>query len=247
MKTPYLALVLAASLFTTSAFAENISVHGSTSFVSTIMNPHRADIEKDSGLTLDVVGNGSGNGLMDLAQGKADVAMLSDKLEDIAAKTNTKTPGAIDVAAYKAFEIAKTHIAFTVYPGNPVKELTREQIADILGGKTTNWKTVGGDDKEIVVVTEGSTGGLRTTAEKKLLSGASIAANKKELVNAAMIGKYVAQAPEALGIMAASAVNASVRELNLDKPDEITLYYVTRGAPSPSAQKLIDSTLKYAK
>ncbi|WP_301100318.1 substrate-binding domain-containing protein [Propionivibrio sp.] len=242
-----LATLLASTFLTTAAFADTISVHGSTTFVAAVLEPNKAAIEKDSGLTLDIVGNGSGNGLSNLAQGKADVAMISNKLEDVAAKVNAKTPGAVDAAALQAVEVTKTHIAFTVNPANPVKELTHAQIVDILTGKITSWKQVGGEDKAILVATEVPTGGLRTTVEKDMLGGAQISANKREVVNGTMIGKVVAQAPEALGVMGAGSVTAAVRELKLDKVDEIELYYVTKGAPSPAAQKLIDATKKNVK
>ncbi len=174
-------------------------------------------------------------------------AMISNKLEDVAAKVNAKTPGAVDAAALQAVEVTKTHIAFAVNPANPVKELTHAQIVDILTGKITNWKQVGGEDKAILVATEVPTGGLRTTVEKDMLGGAQISANKREVVNGTMIGKVVAQAPEALGVMGAGSVTAAVRELKLDKVDDIELYYVTKGAPSPAAQKLIDATKKNVK
>ena len=65
-----LASLFVFSLVAPAAFAENLSVHGSTTFIAAILYPTKAAIEKDTGLTLDVVGNGSGNGLTDLAQGK---------------------------------------------------------------------------------------------------------------------------------------------------------------------------------
>ena len=172
--------------------------------------------------------------------------MISSDLASVAAKVNAKTPGTIDVAAYKPVEIAKTHVAFTVNPSNPVKELKEAQIADILSGKITNWKEVGGEDKAILVATEIPTGGLRTEVEKGLLGGKPISANKREMVNSPMIAKIVAQMPEALGVLGAGSVNSTIRELKLDKSDIITLYYVTKGDPSPAAKKLIDATLKNA-
>lgn len=242
-----LAIVSLAAFLSFPALAETLSVHGSTTVSSAILDAHKDAIQKETGLTLDIVANGSGNGLTDLVQGKADVAMLSSDVAAVAAKINAKTPNTVDVSTLKAVEIAKTHAAFCVHPSNPVKALTTVQMADILSGKVVNWKEVGGEDKPILVATEIPTGGLRTEVEKTLLGGKPIAANKRELVNGTMIAKIVSQMPDALGVTGAGFVTSSIREVTLDKVDVMTLYYVTKGDPSPAAQKLIDATIKVAK
>ena len=43
-------------------------------------------------------------------------------------------------------------IAVVVNPKNPVTKLTMEQLRGIFMGTTKNWKEVGGDDKQIVVL-----------------------------------------------------------------------------------------------
>ncbi len=237
-------VLLGALLFPTSGIAETISIHGSTTFVAAVFDAHAAEIQRDSGLVLDIVANGSGKGLLDLAKGKADIAMISSDLAATAAKVNAETPGAIDIAAFKPLEILKTYVAFTVNPSNPVKELKESQIADILSGKTTNWKEVGGEDRPILVVTEIPSGGLRSDVEKNLLGGKPIKADRREMLNATMIERIVAQIPEALGIMSESSTTPSVRPLVLDKKEKISLYYVTKGDPLPAAKRLIAATLK---
>lgn len=237
------AVAFFAFMFARGAYAEALSVHGSTTFSAAVFDEHRDVISKNSGLTLDVVDNGSGNGLADLAQGKADVAMLSSRLEDAAEEVNARSPGTVDVAAYKPVDVTTTHVAFTVNSSNPVKELKAAQIADILSGKIANWKDVGGSDKSILVVTEMPTGGLRSEVEKVFLGGFPISANKRELANASMIRKIVEQTPGALGIMGAAPVNDKVFALKVDKPIDVMLSYVTKGDPSPAARRLIDATL----
>jgi phosphate transport system substrate-binding protein len=50
-----------------------------------------------------------------------------------------------------AFTIARDGIALVVHADNPVKALGRAQVVDILSGKTSNWKAVGGRDAPIEV------------------------------------------------------------------------------------------------
>jgi phosphate transport system substrate-binding protein len=238
-----LALMLVA-IGSPAARAETITVNGSTVFTTSIIEPNKDALEKETGLTLKVDESNAGKGLLDVAQGKADVAMIASPLEDVAAKINAKTPGAIDTASLKAFSVGKTGIGFMVNDKNPVKELKQEQIKDILKGKIKNWKEVGGEDLAINVITGTPETGLRTTVEKKLLGGESIAAEKHEINKTSMIIRVISRMPEALGILPGGLMEKNVRELKMDKTEEIPLFYVTKGEPSPPVKKLIDATVK---
>jgi len=48
---------------------------------------------------------------------------------------------------------AKTKIVFFVHRDSGVKDLSSQQICDIYSGKTANWKSLGGKDQKIRVVT----------------------------------------------------------------------------------------------
>lgn len=49
--------------------------------------------------------------------------------------------------------IALEPVMILLNRANPVKNLSKQQVRDIFSGKITNWKTVGGKDQPIVVVT----------------------------------------------------------------------------------------------
>lgn len=240
------ALVLL-TLLPTAAFAETVSIHGSTVFIASLIDPNKAAIEKETGLTLDVVGNSAGTGVVELVQGKADVAMIASSLKDLVDKTNAKKPGTVDINTLKAHEMGKTRIVFAASNAIPIKELTRSQISDILRGKIVNWKEVGGPDQEIIVITGIPSTGLRVAIEKAFIGGESISAKKREVSNTSTIVKVTGQLPEAIGLMTVDMLHSSVHEIKLDKPEEINLFYVTKGDPSPAAQKLIDATKKFVK
>jgi len=53
----------------------------------------------------------------------------------------------------KVHPIAIEPILILVNQSNPVNNLSSQQVRDIFSGKITNWKTVGGNDKPIAVVT----------------------------------------------------------------------------------------------
>ncbi|MEQ9152862.1 MAG: substrate-binding domain-containing protein [Parvibaculum sp.] len=224
-----------------------MEIHGSTTVNGNVFAPHGAAIEKEAGVTLKLVANGSGRGVTDLADGKADVGMVSSPLADVVAKLNKKTPGAVDATGWKAHQIGTTKVAFVVNPGNPVGELTLEQVGQILSGAITDWKDVGGTPGPIVVIAESSGGGIRTVVEDDLLSKKSIAAPKmKEVPNASQVSKIVAQLPTAFGVSTPATATDAVKTVRTDKPIEQPLILVTKGDPSPEVAKIIAAATRVA-
>jgi len=94
---------------------------------------------------LSVSGGGSGTGIASLINKTTDVANASRsiKAEEI---ENAQANGIEPVE----FIVARDAIAIIVNPGNPISELTLQQLSDIYSGKINNWKELGGEDRPIV-------------------------------------------------------------------------------------------------
>ncbi|HYE85050.1 MAG TPA: hypothetical protein VEA16_01755, partial [Vicinamibacterales bacterium] len=71
---------LCAGLVVTSAAHADVKIHGATTVAFGLINPHRAKIEKITAAQLTVLPNSTTHGLADLAQGRADIAMLAEPL-----------------------------------------------------------------------------------------------------------------------------------------------------------------------
>src|SRR5215470_3146164 len=117
-------LVLA--LGCSTAHADVIEVHGSTTVSGNLLTPKKAEIEKAAGVELQIVGNGSGRGLGDLIEGKVKLAMISAPLADEAKSLKAKGTS-FDEAALRPFQVGAAHIVFAVHPSNPVRSLTSAQ------------------------------------------------------------------------------------------------------------------------
>jgi phosphate transport system substrate-binding protein len=223
------------------AQASTVAIHGSTTVSNAVLTPHKADIEKASGETLDIVANGSGRGLADLFAGKTDMAMISAPLAAEAAAANAKTPGSVDPAKLVVHQIGEARVAFVVNAANPVKALTLAQITGILSGKITKWNEIGGADMPIVIVAAGPGDGVRSVVESKLLGGVSIPAKVREMPNAPQIAKVAAQMPMAFGVTSAASVQDGVTVLTTDQTLGQPLSLVTLGPASPDATKVIEA------
>lgn len=65
--------------------------------------------------------------------------------------------------------IGRDALVFIVNENNPVQSLTRQQLLDIYAGKITNWKDVGGEDREIIAFQRGEDSGSQTLFKKLLI------------------------------------------------------------------------------
>lgn len=103
---------------------------------------------------LSVTGGGSGTGIAALMNGTVDLANASRAMKAVefqTARARGYTP--------QEFIVARDAIAVVVHPSNPVNGLTIQQLADIYTGKITNWQTVGGADRPIVLLSRESNSG----------------------------------------------------------------------------------------
>lgn len=221
-----------------------LRLHGSTTVKSSLLDAYAGALETAAGIKLDIVGNGSGKGVQDLIAGRADVAMLSAPLEEVAAKVNAKTPGSISAAGLKEFRIGKAGILFVANPANPVKALSLAQIKDLFSGKIANWKDVGGSDVPVTVVTAIPGDGVRTSMEEKVMGGTAVSTGARAMQLGSQIPMVVAQIPGAIGCVAKAYVSSGVTAIKTDKPVAADLFFVTKGEPSEEARKLIAAAQK---
>ncbi len=105
-------------------------------------------------IRISVSGGGSGTGLAALINGTADIANASRKIKD-EERADAEKNGIQPVE----IEIARDAIAVIVHPGNPVTQLTLQQISAIYSGQITNWREVGGEDRPIVRLSRESNSG----------------------------------------------------------------------------------------
>lgn len=91
------------------------------------------------GVRVEVQPGGSGRGIADIRQGKADIGMashaLTDKEDDL-----------------YGFPIARDGVCLIVHRDNPVRTLSDRQVVDIYTGRTVNWQKVGGRNAPVAVL-----------------------------------------------------------------------------------------------
>ena len=221
--------------------AEELSVASSTTVANAVLLPYRAQLEKLTGLTLDIAPVGSSNGVRALAEGHAQIAAVSAPLVDVVTRINEKTPGSVDGRRLRQHDIGTSRVAFVLHPSNPVKDLTFEQVTDILAGRITVWSELGGVDLPIELIAEPRGGGIRTMVEKTLGEWGDVMVDSRVVQSASLVPYIVSKMPTAIGIATNTAVDNTVFAVSLDRVIEQPLFLVTKGEPDARLKKLIEA------
>ena len=178
-----------------------VTTDGSTSMQKVIGALGEAFEGEYSGTTFTYNPTGSGSGITAVSEGRCDIGLSSRALKD-----EEKAQGLEETV------LAYDGIAIVVSPDNPVKELTLEQIADIYTGKITNWKDVGGNDAEIVVIGREAGSGTRDGFES-ITNTKDSCKYRQELGSTGDVIATVAGNPGAIGYASLAAVKDTVKAL----------------------------------
>ncbi|QJW84866.1 hypothetical protein HK414_18540 [Ramlibacter terrae] len=237
---PVAAAVFCALAACASVHADTVRLAGATTVVNVVIAPNRAAVEKSSGHTLEINGNATGKGLVDLSDGKADAAMVSEPM-DIALAAAEVAGKKLDGSRFQMHELRKDEIVFIVHANNPVGKLTLAQLSDIHTGKITNWKQVGGKDMAITVYSDALTGGTRAMVKKVVMGGTEYASSVKSLTSVSRIADLVPGDESGIGALGRGFVKADAKSKVVETTKiERPLAIVTMGAPSPKVQQVID-------
>ena len=188
---------------TTAALSGTVSTDGSTSMEKVINSLGESFMAANKDVKFTYNPTGSGSGIQAVTEGRCDVGLSSRALKD-----DEKASGLVETV------LAYDGIAIVVSPENPVSDLDVDTIAKIYTGEITNWKDVGGDDAEIVLIGREAGSGTRDGFES--ITGTKDAcAYRQELTSTGDVINTVSQNPNAIGYASLSAVGESVKALTV--------------------------------
>ena len=235
-------------ILTACAFAgcggekETVSTDGSTS-MNKVIGALGEAFEADNGITVTYNATGSGAGIQAVQEGRCDIGLASRNLKD-----EEKSKG------LEGTVLAYDGIAVIVNPNNPVSDLDIETIAKIYTGEIKNWKEIGGNDAEIVLIGREAGSGTRDGFED-ITDTKDKCKYRQELTSTGDVITTVSSNPGAIGYASLASIKDTVKALTVDgvAPSESTIkdgsYVVQRPfvlvtkkdtALSDSAQKFFD-------
>ena len=196
-----------------AALTGTVSTDGSTSMEKIIGALSESFMAQNSGVTVNYNPTGSGSGITAVQEGTCDIGLSSRALKD-----EEKSAG------LKETVLAYDGIAIIVHPDNPVSDLSVEQLAKLYTGEITNWKDVGGNDAEVVLIGREAASGTRDGFES--ITGTKDKCQyRQELTSTGDVITAVSQNPDAIGYASLASVKDSVKALNVDgvTPSEATI------------------------
>ncbi len=207
----------AADTATTAAAAAtqvtgSVSTDGSTSMEKVIGALGEA-FQNDTKISFSYNPTGSGSGIQAVQEGRCDIGLSSRALKD-----DEKSAGLTETV------LAYDGIAIIVNPDNALSDIDVDTIAKIYTGEITNWKDLGGEDAEIVVIGREAGSGTRDGFET--ITGTKDACKyRQELTSTGDVITTVSQNPAAIGYASLASVKNTVKALNVGgvTPSEETI------------------------
>lgn len=236
------AILLICTLTGCGGNKESVATDGSTS-MNKVISALGEDFQSDTGITVTYNATGSGAGIQAVQEGRCDIGLSSRNLKD-----EEKANG------LEGTILAYDGIAIIVNPNNPVSDLDVKTIAKIYTGEIKNWKEVGGNDVEIVLIGREAGSGTRDGFES-ITDTEDKCQYRQELTSTGDVITTVASNPAAIGYASLASVKDTVKALTVDgvTPSEETIkdgsYVIQRPfvlvtkkdtALSENAQKFFD-------
>jgi phosphate transport system substrate-binding protein len=148
-------------------------------------------MNKNTKVSIQVNGGGSGTGLSQVSQGGVQIGN-----SDVFAEEK-KIEGLNDN------KVAVVGMTAAVNPKANVKDIKKEDLIKVFTGKITNWKELGGADQKITLVNRPDSSGTRAVFNKFALDGATPAQGITEDASNT-VKKIIAETPGAIGYLALS-------------------------------------------
>lgn len=188
-----------------------VVIKGSTTVLPVAQAAAEAFMKKNPQLQVSISGGGSGDGIKALVDRITDIATSSRDIkpeESALAKSHGVKP--------LAHKVAIDAIVPIVHPGNPVSNLSVEQLSLIYQGKIRNWNEVGGENRKIVMISRDTSSGTYESWQEKILHGAKVSPRSQLQVSSGAIVQLISRNRFAIGYIGIGYVNKSVKALKVN-------------------------------
>lgn len=214
------------------------------------------EFEKRHGVPVIVERGGSLPGLLAVRRHAIDIAAMARDLHGAEAEPEAHN-----------HLIGRDAIAVVVHPQCPVRQLRRETVRDVLSGRINNWKSLGGANTPIKVVTRPRDSSTSRFVSEFVLDGEDLTVQAQVRKTRAEVLAFVRQNPDAFGCVATDEIGQldDIVSLEIDNvpisretilsgryPFVRSLYLMTYGiarqqtldfialAESPPGQRIVD-------
>ena len=207
------ASLFAGALLAATAGAQSISIKGSDTLGAKLV-PQLAESfsSKNKGVKFDIAAEGSSTAFPALANGTAHIGMSSRK-----AKPEEITAARAKGIKLKEVEACHDMIVVITNKSNPIKSLTKDQVAKIFTGQVKDWSEVGGAPGPISVYTRNTSSGTYKDWQTLAMKGRNYADGSQKMAGTEQIAQEVAKNKNGIGYVGlAYAKTAGTKALAID-------------------------------
>lgn len=179
-----------------------VTASGSTALLPLLKPAQEEFQKKHAKVTVNISGGGSFTGQNQVASGSVNIGNSDVGLQD-----SLKNQGLVE------HKLVGIPFVFVANPDVSVDSLTQAQYVDILTGKITNWKEVGGKDQSITLIHRAKSSGSRATIADIVLKNAAFTDNAVIQDSNGAVRSAIASTPGAIGYVDAAYVDQSIKAL----------------------------------
>jgi phosphate transport system substrate-binding protein len=244
-------LVLQNGCYFKSSRQSVIRIKGSDTMLNLTTMLANEFMKTNSGISVYVDGGGTKTGIEALVNGSIDVCTASRLLKPEEIKIMANQYGSIGVSTL----VAKDALSIYLHPANPVKNLSLDDVKNIFTCKIINWKTVGGDNHPIRLITRSPNSGTYLYFKEHVLQTEDYCVRSEVIATTAEIVDIIAQDNYAIGYggigygekvnhLPINNIEPSAENVrNETYPISRYLFFVTRNAPEGVTKIFIDWVL----
>jgi len=196
------------------AGAQTISIKGSDTLGAKLV-PQLAEAFKASGksdINFEIAAEGSSTAFPALANGTAQIGMSSRKIKEDEA-TSARSKG----MALQEIAVCHDMLAVIVNKNNPLSKVTKDQIAKIFTGQSSDWSEVGGTPGKISVYTRNTSSGTYKDWQSLAMGGRDYPSSSQKLAGNEQIVKEVSANKNGIGYVGLAYAKATgIKALPID-------------------------------
>lgn len=187
-----------------------VVIKGSTTVLPITQKAMEA-YRQNHNISITIEGSGSGNGIKALIDGSTDIANASRQMK----------PQELEAAQQKNVAVEEIICAYdmivpVIHPSNPVTNLTTAQLKGIYEGTITNWKQVGGQDAEIVVISRDTSSGTYEYWHESVMKKKDVRQDALLQASNGSVVSAVAGNAKAIGYIGFGYLNDSIKAINVN-------------------------------
>lgn len=220
-----------------------LKIAGGTAHIPVMKEAARLIMDANPEIRITIAGGGSGVGIKQVGEGLIDIGNAGRKATD----------EEVEKYGLVMHKWAVDGVGAVVNPKNPVKSLTSSQLQEIFAGKITNWKDLGGENREINLYDRDAASGTRNVFWKKALEKIEVSTKANVVVSNGAMKTAIAGDPYGIGYVSVGHIDNSVAAIELDgvlaNLDNVKsgafkvsrgLYSITKGEPQGLTKLFFD-------